>query len=300
MKLQSMQENMFKQKDVHQYLKKQIAGNEVLNVLMNEFGGILAGGLAHSLSKNICIEDHMTANEASDIDIYFRSENQYLEAVRFLKSESLDYEKEMSFTVDTSLTGGCHNIFCSSMKDDSRIKNCKIQLVGCITGEPKDVISTFDFSNLEVCFFVDNKRYVMLFSNKIRDDLLIVKHSNSPFLMHRINKYISYRGFSGITHSSRRHVTDWIIKATTGHYEKLFPNIYVELIDNFIFKAMLRNKDLISDDDLILLVGKIKEKQIVKTGTYVDWKGYTRSIFENKKPKDIALCEIKNRSKLAN
>ena len=54
-------------------------------------------------------------------------------------------------------------------------------------------ISSFDFENLEVCYFWDSKslKYKCLSSKKALDrQFLKIRHSRSPFLMHRIYKYI--------------------------------------------------------------------------------------------------------------
>ena len=115
--------------------------------------------------------------------------------------------------------------------------------------------------------------------------------------MHRIYKYISYRGFKSVTKNSRKHITDWIIKASSGHYKENKDgclDIYVDLLDNYGFRNLLQNTDIISDEDLVYMIGKIKE-DIHTARVYIDNAGYSRSSLVKEGEKDIVIEEMKNR-----
>lgn len=109
---------------------------------------------------------------------------------------------------------------------------------------------------------------------------------------------MTYRGFSGITEPSREHISDWIIKASSGFYNENTdgcPSIYVNLIDNFGLRTLLKKTDVISDDDLVYMIGKIKEKEF-EINRYIDSRGYSQSDFKQIGTRDIIIEEMKKRS----
>ena len=115
--------------------------------------------------------------------------------------------------------------------------------------------------------------------------------------MHRIYKYMTYRGYVGVTESSRKHITDWIIKASSGYYKEHTdgcPSIYVDLLNNYSMRKMLSNNNVITDDDLVYMIGKIKEDVHVAR-VMIDGRGYSRSVFVKEGERDIAIEEMKHR-----
>ena len=59
-------------------------------------------------------------------------------------------------------------------------------------------------------------------------------------------------------------MTDWIIKTASGYYEENKDgclNIYVDLLNNYGFIRLLQKTDVISDEDLVYMIGKIKKHQ---------------------------------------
>ena len=281
--------------------KLEIEQIEYLEILLKDFGAILAGGTAYEFFKGTKIKKHLKAHTSSDLDLYFRKESDYKEAIEFLKTivtasvDDKEYYRPNNYlsgvTIEKSVTGLCHNFINADLK---------YQLVGCVFGEPEEVITSFDFKNLEVAYHYDTKKkaYLCVYSDYAKNTSeLNIRHSRSPFLMHRVYKYLNYRGFDTISSSSKQHITDWIIKASSGFYSENTdgcPTIYVDLLDNYTFRRMLSNKDLISDDDLVFMIGKIKE-DIHTAKIAFDSRGYSRSTFVKEGERDIVIEEMRNR-----
>ena len=172
--------------------------------------------------------------------------------------------------------------------------------MGCVFGTPESIVSTFDFKNLESFCYFDSKNYVLKYSNYAKDEkVLTIRHSRSPFLLHRVYKYLTYRGYSSISNNSKQHITDWIIKASSGYYHEnkdKCPAIYVDLLNNFNFLKMIKNKSIVSDHDLVYMIGKIKET-IFEEVEVICSRGYHTKDFYPLGEKDLVIEEIKRRRK---
>lgn len=283
---------MFHQKNVDNLVAETVENNEILSSLMCDYRAFIGGGITESLLKGRSIKQHLQKNTTADIDFYFQTEEDYRSAVDYLFNKASETNDRM----EKSVTGLCHNYFFSSSCNYTVLK---IQLVGCVFGTPEDVVSTFDFKNLEMFCSYKSGVYILDYAKEIKSykDLLDIRHSRSPFLMHRIYKYIKYRGYSGITERSRHHLTDWIIKASSGFYKENTdhcPHIYVDLLDNSYVKTFLRHRNIITDEDLVYMIGKIKE-DVFKSQDYICSRGYSRSTFVFDRKKDLVIEEIKRR-----
>lgn len=278
---------MFFKKQINHNVKSDIENNKILKQLVKDYGAIIAGGASNALMRGTSIKKYQLEHASSDIDLYFRTEKEYSRAVSFA-------EGHKDCRLEKSPTGLCHNIYfnCHTYVN-------KIQLVGCVFGSPEEIVSTFDFKNLEVCCYFDSDNYNLLYTEnaKNRKDL-IIRHSRSPFLMHRIYKYIKYRGFSGVSKESREHITNWIVKASSGYYYEntdRCPAIYVDLLNNKNFISIMKNKDIVSDQDLVYMIGKIKEV-IFEEVDIITAQGYHTKDFYPTGKKDLIIEEIKKRS----
>jgi len=267
--------------------------------MLEEFSGLLAGGSAYSVYHGSKLCDHLSKHDTADLDVYFPNEETYKAAVEFVTSKSDDineYVNDRQFnsniSIQKSVTGLCHNVWIDS--------HIRLQLVGCIFGTYSEIVESFDFKNLEIgYYFKEGSYYEISSKNASNNSLLSIRHTRSPFLMHRIYKYISYRGFQGVTSNSRKHVTDWIIKAASGYYNDnsdRCPSIYVNLLDNFGFKKLLKGSDIIDDHDLVYMIGKIKEAEYENIESNIASYGYMTSRFVQKKEtRDLVIEEMKKR-----
>jgi hypothetical protein len=281
---------MFKTFNVNITNKIELESNKHFQTLMKDYNGIFAGGTAFAMFHGERMTNHLNNHSCSDLDLYFRSKEEYENAVEYAHDQMKEKDK-YNVSVEKSITGLCHNFYTEAIK---------VQLVGCVFGTPEKIVTSFDFKNLELYYFWDNKalKYKCGSSKNASDtNYLNVRHTNSPFLMHRINKYISYRDFKGITVESRRHVTDWIIKASSGFYKENKDgclNIYVDLLNNWGFINLLKNTDIVSDEDLVYMIGKIKQDKF-ECSSWVNSLGYTRETFSKVDSIDIVIQEMKKR-----
>ena len=120
----------------------QIKPSKILNMLFEEYSGILAGGTALALSQGITVEKHLQKNRNADIDVYFPNQKLYHSAI----NKIVEMEKELDITTEKSVTGLCYNIHPKKYFD-RRVDTCKIQLVGCVFGRPEEIIKSFDFNS---------------------------------------------------------------------------------------------------------------------------------------------------------
>ena len=280
---------MFCEKIIDDLVVDDIKKSKLLNSLIRDCNAILAGGASHALMSGQTVMKYMKAHNSADLDLYFRSEKEYIHAISHVKRNFLN-----TCTIEKSPTGLCYNLYDLEHEDIN-----KIQLVGCVFGSPENIVSTFDFKNLEVFCYFDATNFKLGYSSNAKNKKhLLIRHSRSPFLLHRVYKYMSYRGYSGVSKSSRKHITDWIIKASSGFYEENTDNcpaIYVDLLNNPNFIKMIKNKNVISDEDLVYMIGKIKEP-IYESVEVICSRGYHTRDFYPRGEKDLIIEEIKRRS----
>jgi hypothetical protein len=167
----------------------------------------------------------------------------------------------------------------------------KFQLIGeQFSGKPSRFLSSFDFANLQRCYFYKNNILAVCESKKCiklsGSKLLELCHSQSPMMMMRVYKYLKHRGYEGITANSYMHITDWLIRARSGLFKEKIDGIqlFQDPIDNFSIEHLIRD-GTIQTKDLALLIGKIIRHHTIKQG--YDW--YDTNI------EDVALNKLKSR-----
>ena len=167
----------------------------------------------------------------------------------------------------------------------------KFQLIGeQFAGKPFKFLSSFDFANLQRCYFYKGENLVVCESKKcielVNSKLLELRHSKSPMMMMRTYKYLKHRGYEGVTENSYTHITDWLIRARSGLFKEKIDGIqlFQDAIDNFSIENLIKD-GTIQTKDLALLIGKIIRHHTVKRG----YKWYDTTI------EDVALNELKVR-----
>ena len=95
---------------------------------------------------------------------------------------------------------------------------------------------------------------------------LSVVNSHSPLLMHRIYKYITHRGYEGVTEESKQHIVDWLIRARSGQFKNpvLGITLWQDALNNRIIRRAIFDRT-IPDEALPLIIGKvITERKIYR------------------------------------
>lgn len=168
----------------------------------------------------------------------------------------------------------------------------KIQLIGKdFIGSIEETLNTFDFANVQIAYY---KKAGQLFRCQRNDTVPSVKkrlrvvNSHSPLLMHRIYKYMTHRGYEGVTESSKQHIVDWLIRARSGQFKNpvLGITLWEDALNNRVIRRAIYDRT-IPDDALPLIIGKvITEKNV--------YRGYRRYDYVKI---DEAMEAIKMRSK---
>jgi len=166
----------------------------------------------------------------------------------------------------------------------------KIQLIGKdFIGPVEDILNTFDFANVQVAYYMKEENLICCQRNDTVPSTkkrLRVVNSHSPLLMHRIYKYMTHRGYEGITEASKQHIIDWLIRARSGQFKNpvLGITLWQDALNNRIVRRAIYDRT-IPDDALPLIIGKvITEKRV--------YRGYRR--YEHVKI-DEAMEAIKER-----
>jgi len=105
--------------------------------------------------------------------------------------------------------------------------------------------------------------------------------------MHRIYKYMTHRGYDGVTESSKQHIIDWLIRARSGEFKNpvLGITLWEDALNNRVIRRAIYDKT-IPDDALPLIIGKvITEKRV--------YRGYRRYDYVEI---DEAMAAIKERN----
>ena len=168
----------------------------------------------------------------------------------------------------------------------------KVQLIGKdFIGPIEETLNTFDFANVQIAYYFKEGQ---LFCCQRKDvpgrfssrNKLRVVNSHSPLLMHRIYKYMTHRGYEGVTEDSKQHIVDWLIRARSGCFKNpvLGITLWEDALNNRVIRRAIYDRT-IPDDALPLIIGKvITEKRV--------YRGYRRYDYVQI---DEAMAAIKER-----
>ena len=258
--------------------------NEIVQELLHEYNAYISGGLAIEMSrfKHADVAEYLGWG---DVDVYFRCQDDFEAACK----KMLRYS---DFSCD-SPTGLCKNFNIPLTfwpKFETRKRTVKFQLIG-LTNSLEKTFEQFDFTNCRIAYDKHGFIYDSDALQLNKDNCIKVNHSLSPFLISRVAKYIKYKSFEKITPDSKQHITEWLVKARNGIWDD--PSLNINwfngscLMQNPI-QEMFEYRDVISDADLLLLLGKIKLRKHVRSSRH-----YNRLILGPEV--DIALQELKRR-----
>lgn len=186
--------------------------------------------------------------------------------------ENYDRERHIRYA-EKSCTDISHQLYVDVKLINTRTDEpVKVQLIGKdFIGKIEDVLNTFDFANVQIAYYIKNNTLFCCKNEKLSDRLSIkqleIVNSHSPLLMHRVNKYLTHRGYKGISEDSKQHIIDWLIKARSGHFKNpiLGITLWEDSLNNNIIKRAIFNRT-IPDDALPLIIGKVITERKVYRG----------------------------------
>lgn len=126
--------------------------------------------------------------------------------------------------------------------------------------DPIEVVDRFDFTNVAIGLSLVEGQPTITVHRRWREletqMLLDVRNSRSPFLGHRINKYMKRRGYQGVTPDSSHHITNWLVKCASGEKFQLAEKsgLHPELIKNGVISLFERG--VAPKQDIIMFLGK--------------------------------------------
>tara|TARA_A100001011_G_scaffold400259_1_gene513605 strand:- start:7071 stop:7886 length:816 start_codon:yes stop_codon:yes gene_type:complete len=253
---------------------KHVLDNSLITYVTEHCSGYISGGFARKVYLRENLSEYLSHG---DIDIYFHSFEGFKKAEEYFEKQCVSkYE---------SITGSCSQ-YTTWLFDNPYVK---VQLVKAFTGTPLELFKSFDFTNNKIALHGSKIIYDKSISDLDFHKRLDINNSNSPFLMSRIYKYMKYRGYESITNSSRDHITAWLVKANQGFWDS--EKCGVTWFDGGVYRQwclpwLIANKELITDTDLLLLLGKVIYREQQRVSNY-------QSVFETK---DVAREELSNRS----
>jgi len=126
--------------------------------------------------------------------------------------------------------------------------------------DPVEVLDRFDFTNVAIGLSLVEGQPTITVHRRWREleteMLLDVRNSRSPFLGHRINKYLKRRGYQGVTPKSSNHITDWLAKCVSD--EKFYIDeehaLHPDVIKNGVMALFERG--VAPKEDIIMFLGK--------------------------------------------
>jgi len=268
--------------------------NEEVTTFLDEYlsiffksNGWIAGGFGriiyHFINKNSkyfyskSSFDTVVKNYSSnggDIDFFFQKNN-----IHFPKKLLYDnVKKSVTHISDHSSSFCCNFLFLE------RTLTLKVQIVEKFTY--KDIKETFESFDIWNCCYAiskeDNEYYIHYYKKSVDLDLkneVGIKHSNSPFTIQRVSKYLQYRGLLSISKCSEEYLSELLIRHVSSNFpvseevEKVFKcfNAYIERSIKYLFNnSFVKELTL-----LVIFIGRFKE-WISPHGRYgpivsIDW-----------------------------
>lgn len=184
--------------------------------------GFIAGG---------CFKNILTDNKIKDIDIFFRTIDDYLEAIDVYKAKIKKDPKNWSFSYKNDKVWAVN-----SLKDDIRL-----ELIKTSFGEPSEVIDNFDFTITKFAYFIDEidskdedgktkKEYKILYHKDYFEHLLmkrLVIDNKLLYPLSSFNRSYKYQKYGfGLCRESKKILVESIHMLPTINTSDLGSSLY--------------------------------------------------------------------------
>lgn len=165
-------------------------------------GGFVAGGFARYLAKLLRgerseVEAHVSSNAYfladGDVDLFFRSKEDHN---NFLNDLDENLRKHSNVHVRTSKGKLAVDVLVHAL--ESR-KWRVMQTIGCVYGQPNEVISTFDFFNCMIAFDANSVYASENFEQLEESNTLCVSWFGGASLPYRLRKYVKKYDYTSVT-----------------------------------------------------------------------------------------------------
>ena len=256
-------------KDVNKLLT-----NPVIMMSLNR-GGFIAGGLGRQIFNKRSLRRYFREGKG-DIDIFFNDPTSYSVMREWILKYTQQHSCHVTWT--NSITGYCTDIYMPvhDLLNNKDSRHVKIQLVNVFHGSPEDVMSTFDLENCKVALTKDRIIYSKAIPRLELLETLKIVHSNSPLLAGRILKYRHLRKLTQYHPESSAHIGEWLIRWRINKWDehpfasdenKLNWNTQT----NDFIRMLIKYPEIVHDDHLSILLGKLNYRVNVGAGYYPRW-----------------------------
>ncbi len=218
----------------------------IVNIAFDH-GGFIAGGFGRwaATSNRTPVERGSYVAHRGDIDIFFYTKEGLKAFLETLKSSNI------AVSYSRSQAGFAINIEQKINRSEFHKHNVApiIQAIGCVTGNPEDVLRTFDFVNCMFAF-TKNESYVAQAALQLeKERILGISSWSHRGLVHRLTKYLTKYGYLTIkdmSHGQRlNHLCDvagrFNLEADS-HHNAIFWTQFLQRYDTFF-----ENTDVIDD-----------------------------------------------------
>lgn len=258
----------------------EITDQEVLQIFANpviknafDHSGWIAGGFPRLVGQTI-LRPHRLHNVPSNKTKLFQYYFQRGGDIDFFFQDVADFKNAVSKRAFHQ-SAFAHNVW---LHNSEGVLSVKVQLVNKFYYDNiEKTFESFDFLNSCYAIKKEGQRYYLVYDvcADRADEMkqLIIKHSNSPYTLQRVVKYVNHgRGIETISDGSLDILRDLLIKSAAEVFDKKYS---FGLVKPFIKKSLdfIFTAGLISPENAIYFIGKYKKVLTQKYGpTYVtDW-----------------------------
>ncbi len=243
-------------------------------VIQNAFrrGGWIAGGFPRLVGRTILRPhrlDNIGSNKAKlfqhyfqnrgDVDFFFRNHDDFASAV----TKGAYHQSAFA-----------HNMWLHNREG---VLSIKVQLVNKFYYDTvEQTFDSFDFLNSCYAIVQTNKKYYLVYdegANKADEAKeLVISHTESPYTLQRVVKYLNGRGLEKVSKSSLENLEELLVRSASEIFDKKYS---FSLVKPYIKKSLdfIFSSGLVSPENAIFFIGKYRKVIEQKYGpTYVtDW-----------------------------
>jgi hypothetical protein len=238
-----------------------------------DHGGFIAGGLGRQIFNKRSLRRYFREGKG-DIDIFFNDSAAY----SIMREWVLKQQFPHNISWNNSITGYCTDIYLPihDLLNSKDSRSVKLQLVNIFHGTPEDVMSTFDLENCKVALTKDRIIYSRAVPRLELLETLKIVHSNSPLLAGRILKYRYLRKLTQYHPESSEHIGEWLIRWRLNKWDE-HPFASDEnkfkwnTQTNDFIRMLIKYPEIVHDDHLSILLGKLNYRVNVGGGYYPKW-----------------------------
>lgn len=273
-------------------------------------GGWIAGGFARTILAGESIVEYLYPDRSthsefrrsvSDIDIFFPNQESALGAIASLESlirEKVKLQHPDRFAIDCHImpSNNFYDYFEKNIPNGTkRFNSTQVQFVSNPpNGFKSTLLETIDDFDIVNCMVGIDGQYIYYpveWAALEETKTLKISKSDTPFLGRRLAKYITSRGYKGVSESSRDLFIEWIARVQRDEFPSVFNSQHKQKKMMITALNNLINHKAMPLTDVVMLIDKWSVTKKQEEGAYghstyvkVDW---ALEILNEQKEKNI-------------